>query len=28
MTSRQLQEITRKHGTPVVVIDHDLNRRN
>jgi ornithine decarboxylase len=28
MTSRQLQWIARKHGTPVVVIDHDVIRRN
>jgi len=28
MTSKQLQAIARKHGTPVVVIDHDLIRKN
>jgi ornithine decarboxylase len=28
MTSRQLQSIAREHGTPVVVIDHDILRRN
>ncbi|MGA2328817.1 MAG: type III PLP-dependent enzyme [Bryobacteraceae bacterium] len=28
MNSRQLQAIARQHGTPVVVIDHDLIRRN
>jgi len=28
MTTRQLQSIAREHGTPVVVIDHDLIRRN
>ncbi len=28
MTARQLQAIARKHGTPVVVIDHDILRRN
>jgi ornithine decarboxylase len=28
MTSRQLQSIARKHGTPVIVIDHDILRRN
>jgi ornithine decarboxylase len=28
MTSKQLQAIAREHGTPVVVIDHDLIRRN
>jgi ornithine decarboxylase len=28
MTSRQLQTLAREHGTPVVVIDHDLIRRN
>jgi ornithine decarboxylase len=28
MTARQLQAIARQHGTPVVVIDHDLIRRN
>ncbi len=28
MTNRQLQTIARQHGTPVVVIDHDLIRRN
>ena len=27
-TSRQLQTIAREHGTPVVVIDHDIIRRN
>ncbi|MGD0013700.1 MAG: type III PLP-dependent enzyme [Bryobacteraceae bacterium] len=28
MTTRQLQAIARKHGTPVVVVDHDAIRRN
>lgn len=28
MTTRQLQTIAKKHGTPVVVIDHDKLRRN
>jgi ornithine decarboxylase len=28
MTTRQLQAIARQHGTPVVVIDHDMLRRN
>jgi len=28
MTARQLQAIARRHGTPVVVIDHDILRRN
>jgi ornithine decarboxylase len=28
MTSRELQAIAKKHGTPVVVIDHDAIRRN
>jgi ornithine decarboxylase len=28
MTSKQLQAIVREHGTPVVVIDHDLIRKN
>jgi ornithine decarboxylase len=28
MTSKQLQAIAREHGTPVVVIDHDLIRKN
>ncbi len=28
MTTRQLQAIAREQGTPVVVIDHDLIRRN
>jgi ornithine decarboxylase len=28
MTARQLQAIARKHGTPVVVIDHEKLRRN
>ncbi len=28
MTKSQLQSIARQHGTPVVVIDHDLIRRN
>jgi ornithine decarboxylase len=28
MTARQLQAIARQRGTPVVVIDHDLIRRN
>ena len=28
MTARQLQAIASEHGTPVVVIDHDIIRRN
>jgi len=28
MTTKQLQAIAREHGTPVVVIDHDLIRQN
>src|SRR6266481_589242 len=28
MTTKQLQKIPREHGTPVVVIDHDLIRKN
>ena len=28
MTTQQLQTIARKHGTPVVVIDHDVIRKN
>ena len=28
MTTQQLQPIARKHGTPVVVIDHDIIRKN
>jgi ornithine decarboxylase len=28
MTARQLQAIARQHGTPAVVIDHDIIRRN
>jgi ornithine decarboxylase len=28
MTAKQLQAIAREHGTPVVVIDHDVIRRN
>jgi len=28
MTARQLQAAAREHGTPVVVIDHDIIRRN
>ena len=28
MTTRQLQAIAREHGTPVVVIDHDIIRAN
>jgi ornithine decarboxylase len=28
MTARQLQSIARKNGTPVVVIDHEMIRRN
>jgi ornithine decarboxylase len=28
MTRNQLQTIARKHGTPVVVIDHDIIRKN
>ena len=28
MTTRQLQAIAREHGTPVVVIDHDVVREN
>lgn len=28
MTTRQLQAIARRHGTPVIVIDHEIIRRN
>src|SRR6476620_11312002 len=28
MTTRQLQKIAREHGTPVVIIDHDVIRAN
>jgi len=28
MTLKQLQTIARRHGTPVVVIDHDIIRKN
>src|SRR5207247_7851953 len=28
MTKKQRQALARKHGTPVVVIDHDVMRRN
>jgi ornithine decarboxylase len=28
MTTKQLQQIAKEHGTPVVVIDHDIIRRN
>jgi ornithine decarboxylase len=28
MTARQLQALAREHGTPLVVIDHDIIRRN
>jgi ornithine decarboxylase len=28
MTARQMQAIVREHGTPLVVIDHDVIRRN
>ncbi len=28
MTARQLQVIARRHGTPVIVIDHEVIRRN
>ena len=28
MTTRQLRDIAKRHGTPVVVIDHDVIRRN
>ena len=28
MTTRQLQTLAQKHGTPLVVIDHDVLRRN
>src|SRR6267142_109440 len=28
MTFRQLQSLAREHGTPIVVIDHDLIRKN
>src|SRR5258708_25475842 len=28
MTAQQLQRIARQHGTPVVVIDHDILRKN
>jgi ornithine decarboxylase len=28
MTAKQLQSLAREHGTPIVVIDHDVIRRN
>ena len=28
MTNRQLQSLAREHGTPVVIIDHDVIRKN
>jgi ornithine decarboxylase len=28
MTNRQLQELAKEHGTPLVIIDHNLIRRN
>ena len=28
MTPRQLQKIAREHGTPLVVIDHNVIRKN
>jgi ornithine decarboxylase len=28
MTSKQLQALAREHGTPLVVVDHDIIRRN
>lgn len=28
MTTRQLQALAREHGTPLVVVDHDILRRN
>ena len=28
MTSSQLQELAKKHGTPIVIIDHDVIRQN
>ena len=28
MTQKQLQAIAKKHGTPVVIIDHEAIRRN
>src|SRR5882762_8415974 len=28
MTQKQLRSLAKKHGTPLVVIDHDLTRRN
>jgi ornithine decarboxylase len=28
MTTRQLQSMARRHGTPIVVIDHDIIRKN
>src|ERR1051326_672952 len=28
MTARQLERVAREHGTPVVVIDHDIIREN
>src|SRR5512137_880954 len=28
MTNRQIQDLAKRHGTPVVVIDHNLIRRN
>src|SRR6185503_1898292 len=28
MTAKELQRIAKEHGTPVVIIDHDVLRRN
>src|SRR5512138_1403365 len=28
MTKKELQKIAREHGTPIVVIDHDIIRKN
>ena len=28
MTKQQLQVLAKKHGTPIVVIDHDIIRKN
>ena len=28
MTQKQLQSLAKKHGTPLVIIDHDVIRKN
>ena len=28
MTARELQSAARRHGTPVVIVDHEIIRRN